>query len=385
MTTDEYIPFTKPTISKEAIQEVVDCLESGWLATGPRTQKFENLLAEYFGVPCVQSCISATAGLLMVLESIDLQPGDEVITTPMTFAATANTIVLAGGTPVMVDVEPETYNIDPKCVEKAITKRTKAIMPVHFAGLPVDLDAIYGLASKHGLRVIEDVAHAMGGSYKGKKLGSFGDTQVFSFHPNKNMTTGEGGAIVTRDEKMRKHINYLRFHGIDRESWNRFAKGGSQLYDIVLPGYKFNFMDIQAALGIHQLAALDGFNAKRKELAERYYSLLKDFSELSLPVQPSYDHLHAWHLFTPLINEEKAGVTRDEFIEEMKKHNIGIGLHYQAIHLHSYYRKTYGYKEGDFPHAEFISDRIFSLPLFPKMTHSDQDRVVGAMAKVFRK
>ena len=379
----DFLPFARPSISRAAIDEVVACIESGWITTGPRVQKFEQALKQYLGAPHVLALSSATAGLHLALLALDLQPGDEVITTPMTFAATLNTIVLAGGRPVLVDVEPHTYNMDVTRLADAIGERTRAIMPIHFAGLPVDLDPLYALAKKHGLRVIEDAAHAIGTEYGGRRIGAFGDTQVFSFHPNKNITTGEGGAIATRDEKYAARLALLRFHGMDREAWNRFGKTGSQHYEIVEPGYKYNMMDIQAALGLHQLPALDGFIRRRTELAQRYQRLLADWRKLALPRAPSYSHRHAWHLYTPLVNAEAAGMNRDDFMQALKQRNIGTGLHYRAVHLYPYYRERFGFKRGDFPIAESIGDRIVSLPLFPDMTDVDQDRVVDAMRDMF--
>ena len=381
--TEEFLPFSRPTISQEAIDEVVACLKSGWITTGPRVRQFEEDLKTYCSAPHALALSSATAGLHLVLAALELKPGDEVITTPMTFAATLNTIVLTGGKPVLVDVEPGTYNIDVRQIEKAVTKRTRAIMPVHFAGLPVDLDPLYEVAKRHGLRVIEDAAHAIGTEYKGRRIGSFGDVQVFSFHPNKNMTTGEGGCVVTRDEKMAGDVALLRFHGMDREAWNRFGKKGSQHYEIIAPGFKYNMMDMQAALGLHQLKQLDGFIKRRMELALRYQKLLAGWSQLSLPAAPSYPHLHAWHLYTPLVNPESAGMDRDAFMQGMKERNVGTGLHYRAVHLYPYYRERFGFKRGDFPQAEAVSDRIVSLPLFPLMTDAEQDRVVAAMAGLF--
>ncbi len=382
---NEFLPFSRPSISEEAIDEVVACLRSGWITTGPRAKQFEEDLKAYLGAPHVLALTSATAGLHLVMAALKLQPGDEVITTPMTFAATLNTIVLAGGKPVLVDVEPGTYNMDVTRIEKAVTKRTRAIMPVHFAGLPVDLDPLYDIAKKHKLRVIEDAAHAIGTEYKGRRIGSFGDTQVFSFHPNKNMTTGEGGCIATRDDKLAGDTALLRFHGMDREAWNRFGKKGSQHYEIITPGYKYNMMDIQAALGLHQLKQLDGFIKRRTELALRYHKIMADWPQWILTGTPAYEHLHAWHLYTPLIDPDKAGMDRDAFMQGMKDRNIGTGLHYRAVHLYPYYRETFGFKRGDYPNAERISDRIVSLPLFPAMTDADQDRVIGAMNDLFKK
>ncbi|MFA6408924.1 MAG: DegT/DnrJ/EryC1/StrS aminotransferase family protein [Gammaproteobacteria bacterium] len=383
---EQFLPFSKPCIDQATIDEVVECLRSGWLATGPRVKRFESDLAKYFKKEVSNTLVltSATAGLQLALQSLNFQPGDEVITTSITFAASANTIVQAGAKPVFVDVELETRNIDIRKVEKAITAKTKAILPVHFAGVPVDLDAVYALAKKYNLRVIEDAAHAVGSFYKDKIIGSFGDTQVFSFHPNKVMTSGEGGAVTTSDANMAKFISVMRFHGIDREAWNRNAKEGSQHYDVIAAGYKYNMMDIQAALGIHQLAHLEEFIAKRTKLALRYNELFAGWEELMLPQNPDYSSRNSWYIYAPLINIEKAKITRDEFMQKMKEQNIGTGLHYEAVHLYSFYQKTYGYKRGDFSNAEIISDRIVSLPLFPDMTFADQDRVVTAMRKIFK-
>ena len=383
MSSEEFLPFSRPSISEAAIDEVVTCLRSGWITTGPRVKQFEEDLKSYLGAPHVLALTSATAGLHLVLVALNLKPGDEVITTPMTFAATLNTIVLAGGKPVLVDVEPGTRNMDVARIEKAITKRTRAIMPVHFAGLPVDLDPLYDIAKKHNLRVIEDAAHAIGTEYKGRRIGSFGDVQVFSFHPNKNMTTGEGGCVATRDEKLASDIALLRFHGMDREAWNRFGKKGTQHYEIIAPGYKYNMMDIQAALGLHQLKQLDGFIKRRTEIARRYHEALADWPQWTLPTAPAYPHLHAWHLYTPLLNPEAAKMDRDAFMQGMKERNIGTGLHYRAVHLYPYYREHFGFTRGDFPNAEAISDCIVSLPLFPAMTDAEQDRVIKAMADLF--
>ncbi|MAZ77924.1 MAG: UDP-4-amino-4,6-dideoxy-N-acetyl-beta-L-altrosamine transaminase [Legionellaceae bacterium] len=379
---DDFLPFAKPDISQAAIDEVVACIKSGWLTTGPRTKQFESDLETYLGAPYTLCLSSATAGLHLSLLALNLKPGDEVITTPMTFAATLNTIILAGGKPVLVDVEPGTYNIDVKKIAEAVTEKTRVIMPVHFAGLPVDLDPLYDIAKKHGLRVIEDAAHAIGAEYKKQRIGSFGDTQVFSFHPNKNMTTGEGGCITTRDDKITKQMMLMRFHGMDREAWNRFGKSGKQDYQIVFPGLKYNMMDMQAALGIHQLKRLDSFIDKRQQLVKRYYEKLAGWDAWQLPSTPDYEHRHAWHLFAPLINPEKAGMTREMFMEKMKEQNIGTGLHYHAVHLYPYYREHFGFKPGDFPHAETIGERVVSLPLFPSMTEDEQDRVIDAMRRV---
>jgi dTDP-4-amino-4,6-dideoxygalactose transaminase len=381
---ETFLPFARPSLSPEAIAEVVACLESGWITTGPRVKKFEEMLRAYAGAPHALTVTSATAGLFMIFQALKLQPGDEVITAPMTFAATLNVIELSGGRPVLVDVDRDTYNISIDQLAAAITPRTRAIMPIHFAGLSADLDPIYALAEKHGLRVIEDAAHAIGSEYRGRKIGSFGDVQVYSFHPNKNITTGEGGAIILRDEKLAAELQLLRFHGMDREAWARFGKTGNQHYEIIAPGYKFNMMDMQAALGLHQLPALDGFIERRRHLAERYRRAFADWPEFLLTKDPAFPHRHAWHLFAPLVNTGSGTrLSRDGLMAALKERNIGTGLHYRTAHLYPYYRDKYGWKPGDFPNAEFISDRILSLPLFPDLTDAMQDHVIAGIRDAF--
>lgn len=383
MTFDTFLPFTKPTIEQDEIDEVVSSMKAGWLTTGPKVAQFEADLADYLKAPIALCLNSATAGLHLALEGMQLKPGGEVITTPMTFVATLNTIVHAGLTPVLVDVSPDDYNIDIDLIEAKITDNTVAIMPVHFAGLPVDLDKIYQLADKYNLRVIEDAAHAIGADYKDQRIGSFGDTQVFSFHPNKNMTSGEGGCITCRDDDLIHYTKVMRFHGIDKDSFNRFSKSGSQHYQVIKPGYKYNMLDIQAAIGIHQLKKLDRFITRRNQLAKRYLEKLADWPEFILPKSPSYSHLHAWHLFAPLVNIKQTKLSRDDFMSAMKQANIGTGLHYEAIHLHPYYQDAFNFKRGDFPNAEAISDNIVSLPMFPGLTNEQQDQVIKSMRDIF--
>lgn len=379
----DFLPFSRPSINQAAIDEVVACLKSGWITTGPRVKLFEQALQKYLSAPYTLVLNSATAGLHLALNSFGIKPGDEVITTPLTFVSTLNAIVHNGAKPVLVDIDLNTYNIDVNQIKEAITNRTRVIMPVHFAGIPADLDPIYELADHYGLRVLEDAAHAIGSFYKGKMIGSFGDTQVFSFHPNKNMTTGEGGCVTTSDENTYKNINIMRFHGIDRETWNRNAKHGSQHYDVISPGFKYNMMDIQASLGLHQLQALESFIEKRTYLAKRYQQILADWPQWDIPQMPDYNIRNSWYVYAPMINPEASGMTRDTFMEKMKQHNIGTGYHYQAVHLYSFYRQKFGFKRGQFPNAETVSDRIVSLPLFPDMNENDQDRVIETMQKIF--
>ncbi len=379
-----FLPFAKPNLDQAAIDEVVESLQSGWITTGPKVKKFEAMLQDYCQAPHALALNSGTAGLHCALLALDIKSGDEVITTPMTFAATVNTIAMVGAKPVLIDIDRGTRNLDLNLIEQAITPKTKAIMPVHFAGLPVDCDKLYAIAKKHNLRVIEDGAHAIGAAYKGKRLGSFGDIQMFSFHPNKNMTTGEGGAVITRDQAIAEKITCWRFHGIDREAWNRFGKSGSQNYAVIAPGYKYNMLDIQAALGLHQLPKLDDFIAARTQWVQRYIDVLNDWPEFELPSDVDYQHTHAWHLFQPALTDA-APLQRDTFMQAMKEQGIGTGYHYQAVHAFPYYQETFNYKWGDFPHAEYISDRIVSLPLFPQMQEQEFERIINAMKTVFKK
>lgn len=380
---NEFLPFAKPSIDEATINEVVACLRSGWLTTGPRVAQFEKDLAEFLHAPYALCVNSGTSGLHLALMSLKLKPGDEVITTAFTFVSTLNTIVHAGATPVCVDIDLDTLNINIEKIQSAITKKTKAIVPVHFAGLPVDLAPIYQIARDHHLTVIEDAAHAIGAFYQGQRIGSFGDMQVFSFHPNKNMTTGEGGCVTLRDDSQAKLIKVMRFHGIDRDSFNRFSKDGKQDYDVIFPGFKYNMMDLQAALGIHQLKKLDSFIARRTHLAKRYLEKLKGLKALILPSIPHYDHVNAWHLFIVMINPRISKLSREQFMTQLKQRNIGTGLHYTATHLFDYYQKQFGYKPGDFPNAEFAGQNVVSLPLFPDMTESVQDEVIQAIYEIF--
>ena len=377
------LPFSPPDIGQEEIDEVVDSLRSGWITTGPKTARFEQELGGYLGCDNVIALNSATAGLFLCLKTLGIGPGDEVITTPYTFAATVNVILHVGALPVLADVRREDFNLDPVRIEQAVTPRTRAVIPVHFAGRSCDMDAIGAIAQKHDLAVIEDAAHAIGAEYRGRKIGSISPFTVFSFHAVKNLTTGEGGAVTTGDGGMADRLRAMALHGMNKDAWKRFAPGGKWQYDIVAPGYKYNMMDLQAALGLHQLQELEGFIARRIELAERYQEVLMDWPQWTLPSAPDFSHRHAWHLYTPLINEQSAHMNRDEFMLKMKDKNIGTGLHYHAVHLYPYYREQFGFKEGDFPHAENAGNRIVSLPLFPDMTDAQHDRVLDVMYSIF--
>jgi dTDP-4-amino-4,6-dideoxygalactose transaminase len=378
----DFLPFSRPTIEDEEIAEVVDSLRSGWLTTGPKVQRFEAAFREYLGGREAIAVNSATAGLHLALLALDLQPGEEVITTPLTFAATANVIVLAGGRPVFADIHRDTLQIDVDQVAARITPRTRAVIPVHFAGQPCDLDPLYALAAQHRLAVIEDAAHALGTEYRGVRIGQQGFLAVFSFHPTKNITTGEGGMIVTADEALAERLRVLRFHGISKDAWKRYAAQGIPQYDVLAPGLKYNMLDLQAALGLRQLPKLERFIAARARLAALYDAALADLPGLIRPTPVPYPARHSWHLYTPLLDVDAVGICRDDFLLALKEENIGTGLHYVAVHLHPYYRDAWGFRRGDFPQAEYVSDRIFSLPLFPQMTEEDVADVVAALGRV---
>jgi len=379
---NQFLPFSLPTIEEDEISEVVDSLRSGWITTGPKVIRFEEDFKNYIGCSHAVAVNSGTAGLHISLMATEISDGDEVITTPMTFAATVNTIVLQRAKPVFADINPETLNINPDFIEENITPRTKAIIPVHFAGQSCDLDRISSIAKKHKLLVIEDAAHAVGSEYKGVKIGKTGTLAVFSFHPIKNITTGEGGIITTESVDLAEKLRLLRFHGISKEAWKRYSAKGSPQYEILLPGLKYNMLDIQAAIGIHQLRKLDGFIEKRENFAKRYDNILKEIPEIITPGRVTYDCRHAWHLYIIKLRLEALRITRDEFIEELKKENIGTGIHFTAIHLHPFYANKFGFKRGDFPNAEYASDRIISLPLYPKMKDEDIDDVIEAIKKI---
>ena len=379
---DTFLPFSTPTIGDAEISEVVDSLRSGWITTGPKVKRFEEAFRDYVGAPYAVALSSATAGLHLTLLALKIQEGDEIITTPMTFASTVSMIILCGGTPVLADIEPGTLNIDVNEVRKKITPRTRAIIPVHFAGQSCDMDPLFELASRHGLTIIEDAAHAAGAEYKGKRIGSLDSVSIFSFHPNKNITTGEGGMVCTPDEQLAEDVALLKFHGMSREAWKRFSATGAPGYDIMLPGFKYNMMDIQAAIGIHQLPRLDGFIDRRREIAEFYNRELAGVEELSIPRLAPYGQRHAWHLYTPLVRIEKLGIDRDGFMAGLKRHNIGSGLHYKAIHHHAWYRENMPVPDAELPNASYASARILSLPLFPMMTDQDAKDVVEAVISV---
>lgn len=380
----EFLPFAKPSIAADVLPEIEKCLTSGWITMGPKTLEFEQIFKEYTGSAYAVSVNSATAGLHIALMSLALKPGDEVITTPMTFVATVNAIIFAGGTPVLADIDPKTLNIIPENIEKKITPRTKAIIPVHFAGRPCDMGKIEALAKKHNLFIIEDAAHALGAKYQGRKIG-YADGKkmsIFSFHPTKNITTGEGGIVCLGIEENAEIMSMLRQHGMSKGAWNRYAAKGKAHYDVAMPGLKYNMLDIQAVIGISQMRQLDGFNKRRAEIAAKYMQGFKDTPGLILPAPIAAGDTHSWHIFTPLIDIDNLKITRDEFMKLMGAQNIGTALHYLAVHTFTHYQKTYGWKIGDYPNAEYVSDRIVSLPLFPAMKDEDIDETIKTVKEV---
>ena len=369
----DFLPFTRPTIDEATIQGVVDVLRSGWITSGPKVKEFEAALSAYCGGRPVRVLSSATAGMEIALQLLNIGPGDEVITTPLSWVATGNVILHVGATPVFVDVDPVTRNIDLDAVEAAITSRTKAIMPVDLAGLPVDRDRLYDIAERHKLRVIEDAAQSMGANWQGKPIGSFGDLISISFHANKNLTSSEGGCLVLNDESQVALFEKLRLQGVVR-----FADGGM---DVDVAGGKANLTDIAARIGLGQLPHLQAFTEKRRELARHCFAKIDPELGLELPVA-DFEQSN-WHMFQPLLPLERLKISRGEFIEQMKQHQIGIGVHYPAMHLFTLYRKL-GWKEGDFPHAERIGQSTITLPLFPGMSLADVERVCAALSAVLR-
>ena len=376
-----YLVFGSPSIGEEEIQEIAETIHSGWVGTGPRVKRFEELFRKYKNCRHTIAVSSGTAALHLSLLSLGIKPGDEVITTPLTFAATANSIVHAGGRPVFADVQLETMNIDPQEVEKKVSDKTRAILPVHFAGRPCEMDQLMAFARRHQLRVVEDAAHAIESTYKGRPIGTIGDLGCFSFYVTKNITTVEGGMVVTDQEELASQIKRLALHGLTQDAWQRFADEGFKHYEVVCAGFKYNMTDIQASIGIHQLEKIETKAQRRREIWEIYN---QSFGELPLilPFPTPPDQRHAYHLYTPLLDLDRVRCTRDEFLQALHRENIGAGIHYIALPLHPFYQKTYGYHSGDFPNAEFISNRTFSLPLSAKLTDQDVEDVIRSVKKI---
>jgi len=374
----DFLPLSRPSIGEKEIEEVVSCLRSGWITTGPLCKAFEEKFCELTGAPYALSVSSGTAGMHLMLLGLGIKRGDEMITPSMTFASTMNMITLCGAKPVFIDIHYNTLNINADLIEWKITKRTRGIIPVHFAGAPADMDKILSIAKKYGLFVIEDAAHGLGAYYKGVHIGGFGQSAIFSFHPLKNITTGEGGMITHYDDQLENQLRLLRFHGIERDAWKRYGKGGNPEYDIKTAGFKYNLTDIQAALGLAQLSRLEELNSRRRQLAALYKRGLEGVEGLELPGVPAYPHIHAWHLFVIKV----ISMDRERFMQKLSEYQIGYGVHFPAGHRLSYIRERYRVKKGELKETERASTQLVSLPLFPDMEEDDVSYVCSAVREI---
>jgi UDP-4-amino-4-deoxy-L-arabinose-oxoglutarate aminotransferase len=379
---NSFLPFTRPSITEAEVLEVSEALRSGWITSGPRVAAFEKEFSAYVSAPFGIAVTSATAGFHILLQALGIGPSHDVITPSLTWPSPINMVVNMGARPVFADIDRRTFQLDPASVEKVLTPQTKAIIPVHFAGQPCDLDALRALCERHGLILIEDAAHAIGTEYCGQRVGSQRNPAVFSFHAIKNLTTGEGGLITVSDDKLRDRLVSLRFHGVDQDAWKRYAREASRSYDLFEPGWKYNLTDLQAAVGLVQLRRIEEMNARRTKLAELYDQLLDSIPEIIRPAKVPYPFRHSWHLYTILIDPEKTGFTRDEFREEMRKRNIGTGLHFLAVHELSFYRERYHPVSEFLKNSEYVAERIVSLPLFPDMQEEDVVKVVEEIRDV---
>lgn len=382
---DEFIVFGAPDIQPAEIEEVVASMESAWLGTGPKVKRFEEEFAAYKGtspeqVAALNSC---TAALHVSLLAAGIRPGDEIITTAMTFCATVNAIIHAGATPVLADIEPDTLNIDPRQIEHKITARTRAIVPVHFAGRPCDMDVIMATAEKHDLLVIEDCAHAIETNWKGQTAGTFGEFGCFSFYATKNVTTGEGGMVFGRSPEAIERIKILSLHGMTKDAWHRFSDSGYKHYRVVDAGFKYNMMDLQAAIGLHQLKRVEKSWNTRQKIWSKYQ---QEFTGLPMgtPAEPAPNTRHAYHLYTVTIDRESCGRSRDEFIDAMTRANIGVGVHYLSLAQHPFYQDQFGWQPEEFPVAERYGLCTVSLPLSAKLTEAEVDRIISTVARLVR-
>jgi dTDP-4-amino-4,6-dideoxygalactose transaminase len=380
---DKFLVFGKPCLTEEEEREVLDTLRSGWIGTGPKALRFEEMFAEYVGVRNALAVNSCTAALHLGLLASGIGPGDEVITSPLTFAATANVIIHSGASPVFVDIDPETLNIPPANIESAITERTRGIIVVHFGGLPCDMNEIMQIAGKHNLVLLEDAAHAIGARYDGRVIGGLGNLTCFSFYANKNLTTAEGGMITTDDDEIAERIAIYRLHGLSRNAWQRYATRRLMLSDAIYPGYKYNMPDLLASLGIHQLRCIEDNLRKRELYARMYDAAFADLSGIRLQPRPvDGRNRHALHLYVLLLDLSQFRVSRNRVIDALLAENIGAALHYRALHMHPFYRDTFGFKIDDFPESAAVGESILSLPLTPCMTEQDVGDVIEAVQKV---
>jgi dTDP-4-amino-4,6-dideoxygalactose transaminase len=375
-----FIVFGAPDLHDDEINEVVASLRSGWIGTGPKVAQFEQEFAHLKGVPQEQVAAvnSCTAALHVSMIAAGLSPGDEVLTTAMTFCATANAIIHAGATPVPVDIDSQTLNIDTDALEQRITPRSRAIVPVHFAGRPCDMDAIMRIASKHDLLVIEDCAHAIETQWRGQHAGTFGDFGCFSFYVTKNVVTGEGGMVLARSAEMIDRIKVLSLRGMTKDAWRRFGDDGYKHYEVVEAGFKYNMMDLQAALGIHQLRRVESNWQRRREIWQAYQQAFADLPA-GLPAEPDKDTRHACHLYTLMIDERDCGMTRDQFLEKMSAAGIGLGVHYRSLTQQPYYQETFGWRPDDYPVSSKFGDQTVSLPLGPGLTAENVERIIATV------
>ncbi len=372
----DFLPFTRPSVTEAEISEVCEALRSGWITSGPRVDAFQKAFARHVGAAHALAVTSATAGFHILLKAMGIGPGDDVVTASFTWPSAVNMIEIAGARPVFADIDRHTFQLDPASVEAVITPRTKAVIPVHFAGQPCDLDALAAICARRGAVLVEDAAHAVGTEYRGRRVGGGENPAVFSFHAIKNLTTGEGGMITTPDAALRDRLVSLRFHGVDTDAWKRYAGSARAGYDLLEPGFKYNLTDIQAALGLVQLRRLEEMQARREGLALLYDDLLSSVPEVERPARVAYPSRHAWHLYQVLADRERTGFTRDELRDELKRRNVGTGLHFLAVHELAYYRERYPAPRGRLERTEHVAARIVSLPLFPDMKEDDVEGVV---------
>lgn len=384
MSTDsEFIPFHLPAIGEDEIRSVVETLRSGWLTTGSKVKSFEEDFAKYVGCKHAIAVNSGTAALHLALDAVGIKEGDEVIVPTMTFTATAEVVLYFRAKPVLVDCERDTLNLDPTKIEAAITPKTKAIIPVHMAGQPCDMDEILKIARKHNLRVIEDAAHALPASYRGRTVGTIGDITCFSFYATKTITTGEGGMVTTENAKWAERMRIMSLHGISHDAWKRYTKEGSWYYEVLYPGFKYNLTDLAAAIGREQLKKCNEFWQARRRIAMLYAKAFAELEAIRVPACRN-DVQHAWHLFVIQLDLERLKINRNQFIAALREKEIGTSVHFIPLHLHPYYRDKFGYKPADLPNASAVFERIFSLPIYPKMSEPAVERVIEAVKNITR-
>ncbi len=381
---DTFLPFAQADLGDGEFDEVIDTLRSGWLSVGPKTREFENRFKDYIGSSHALAVNSCTSALHLALVAAGIGEGDEVITSPVTFCATANVVVHQRAKPVLCDIRQDDFNLDPDLLEAKITPRTRAIIPVHMAGQPCRMDEILAIARKHNLLVIEDAAHATGAEYKGRKIGLLSDVTAFSFYATKNMTTSEGGMLTTENDELAAKMRNLSLHGMSRDAWTRYTAQGSWYYEVVAPGYKYNMTDISAALGLHQLRRLEQFNETRARYAEMFTEAFGAMPQVQTPhVRAEVEHV--WHLYVLRLTPGALKIDRAQFIDELKAENIGASVHFIPVHLHPYYQNTFGYAHGDFPNAEAYYEGAISLPLYPRMTEADVFSVIEAVQRIVQR